>query len=819
MRRLLAGIICIVCALSAAAALADGGPSGYTLMAATETRELWLNEKTMDVILRDAATGYELHTKEVDGKQGNKTVKNIQKSDLFITYIANEKAGTTGSIDNYSLCVALGSYEVTPLGDGFSVRYTIGDTKLTLDSLPKMIPIDKYNELLLPHWTSANDKLFREHYRIVGNTMFVRARDDGVGLGGMVIKQLYALLFETGEYTYDDLVADNTAYGHEVTSMNPTVGVTLIYRLDGDDLTVTMPAGEIEAISRHNVQMVEVLPYFLTGNTEERGYIFVPDGSGSLITLNNGKTMALSYISRVYGQDILRNALKYVTPSVNIALPVYGIKTDDVAVLTIIEKGAEIAELYADISDRSDEFNRISSRFILRDIEAISLIGNENVTTPRYADDTYQGDIVLRYKLLFDENANYTGMAHAYREYLIGKGDLILRPQEEDAPFYMEILGAVRKNKFFLGIPYASTVQATTIVQAGEVYAAARDAGIRNIKMIFSGLYWGGIRNASLAKVQLDGGMGDKKSLIALQDAMAVNGDMLFPDVSLGKVFYTRNFKKTQQAARKLDGEPAWVVFFAEPVMMQGWMPYESHYISPHYLPTYISKVLTSLRAWSPQGILVNDLGNALVPDYRRRMHLSRIHATPVYEEALAAIAAEMPLMLTRPNDYALSSASYITGLPMDDNGHQVADIPIPFIQLVLEGAVHYSGDSWNNQAYLGMEEALLAAIETKSAPHFTFTYQPETIFQNTWDPEMQRHFATQYEVWMGEAATAYAAYNAFYHQVRDARITLHEVLGQGLRRVTYDNGMTVLLNYTGAEARVGSETVPALSYLVRGGN
>ncbi len=824
MRRLTAILIFIVLLMTAAYALAEAEPaardfSGYTLIAETETRELWLHKKNLDVIFVDKATGRALHTKETGGQQGNKTVKNLQKSDLFVTYIANEKVGTTGTIDNFSLSVDLKTFEITEVENGFSVRYTIGDTKLTLDNLPKMIPIEKYNEMLLPNWTSANEKLFREHYRIVGDTMFVRARDDGVGMGGMVIKQLYALIFETGTYTYDDLVEDNTAYGHEVTAMNPTVGITLIYQLDGDDLIVTLPAGEIDPISRHNVQMVEILPYFLTAGTEDTGYIFVPDASGSLITLNNGKTMAISYTSRVYGADILKNMHRYTTPRTNITLPVYGIKAGDTAVLAIIEKGAEMAELYADISGRSDEFNRISSRFILRDIEFIPLIGNENVTTPRYPEDIYEGDIVLRYKLLLDEDANYTAMAHAYRDYLMARGDLIPHPVEKEAPFIMDVLGAVRKNKFFLGIPYASSVQATTIAQAGEIYRAAREAGIKNIKMNFSGLFWGGIRNASLTSVELDGGMGSKKELLALQDELAMNGDLLFPSVYMGRVYYSRNFSWRTQAARMLDGDPAFETFFAEPIMISYGIAYpERKFISPHYLLEYTEKALKQLGKWSPMGLSVIDLGNALVPDYKRREHLSRVHAAPVYQAALARLSADMPLMLENPNAYALFAADYIVGLPSDDNDHQVEDIAIPFVQLVLENMVPYSGKPWNDQAYRGMSTLLMEAIETKSAPRFAFTYQPETLFQNIADPDVQKHFATQYTHWMGEAAAAYAEYAAFYDQVLHAKIVLHETIRAGIKRVTYDNGVVVLLNFTDGEVWLSGEKLLPGTYLVKGG-
>ncbi len=798
------------------AALAEPAPpgDGFALMAQTETRALWLNEKTMEIRFADIATGRSFASKVMDGKQGNKTVKNLQKSDLFVTYIANEKIGTVGAIDNYALSVALGAYEVKPIDHGFSVRYTIGDTTLTIDSLPKMIPVEKYNEMLLPFWNSADEKLFRQHYRVVGNTMWVRQKDDG--MGGMIVKQLYGLLFEAGKYTREDMEADNAAFGHVVEKMNPSFAVTLRYTLDGDDLVVTLPVAEIEQLSGHNAQMIELLPYLMTGGADDAGYLFVPDGSGSLISLNSGKTTALAYTNRIYGKDVLKNLTQFQFPTDQITMPVYGVKTGEAALLAIVEKGAEIAEIYADIAGKADEFNRVCTRFILRDIENISLIGSDTVTTPRYPDDVYQGDIVVRYKPLFGGEANYTGMAHAYRAYLIAQGDLTERPDEPEAPFFMDIIGAVMKQKFFLGIPYQSSVQATTIAEAGQIYAAARNMGIRNVKMLFSGLFWGGVRNAALTNLSVDGGMGGEAALRALQKTLAANGDTLFPSVYVGRVYHKRGYDWRAQSARKLDGDPSWIVMPYEAMMVGRGSIYMAGYISPHALPSYIEKTKQQFEKTVPGvGLSVLDLGNTLTPDYKRRAHLSRIHATPVYEQALASLRASFPLMLTAPNAYALASADYVTGLPMSDNAYQIADMPVPFQQLVLDGCVPYSGRSWNGQSHRGMRQLLLEAVETKSAPRFTFIHQPETIFQDIFDVELQSVFTAQDQRWVAEAAGAYAAYNEFYQKVRDARILSHEALGEQLKRVTYDNGVVVLVNYGQTDADAGGVTVPAESFLV----
>ena len=72
-----------------------------------------------------------------------------------------------------------------------------------------------------------------------------------------------------------------------------------------------------------------------------------------------------------------------------------------------------------------------------------------------------------------------------------------------------------------------------------------------------------------------------------------------------------------------------------------------------------------------------------------------------------------------------------------------------------------------------------------------------------------------QYTQWLEKAAAYYDEYSAFYRLVRDARISSHELLPGGLRRVTYDNGVTVWLNYGDAPAQADGETVAPHGYRI----
>ena len=172
---------------------------------------LLINEQTLEMRVVDIEHDMVYETKIMEGKNGNKTTKNNQKSDVRVYYVTNEFVGTTSSMDSWSMAVSYGNYKVNYIDNGVELEYTIGDMTITMDDLPKMVPVEKYKELLLPYWTERDDSSFREFYRIYRETMWVRT-DDG-NIGKVKLNNLYSLFYEVGKYTREDLAEDNEAYG------------------------------------------------------------------------------------------------------------------------------------------------------------------------------------------------------------------------------------------------------------------------------------------------------------------------------------------------------------------------------------------------------------------------------------------------------------------------------------------------------------------------------------------------------------------------------------------------------------------------------
>src|SRR5690606_11939363 len=125
----------------------------------------------------------------------------------------------------------------------------------------------------------------------------------------LVLNKMVAAFLEAG-YTEEDLAFDNAenGVGEGSGTEKPLFTVPIEYRLVEDELVVSVPFSEVTEGKEYIVRSIDVLPFFGAAGLEEVGYMFVPDGSGSLIYLNNGKVKEEQYVQYIYGDDVNNNS-------------------------------------------------------------------------------------------------------------------------------------------------------------------------------------------------------------------------------------------------------------------------------------------------------------------------------------------------------------------------------------------------------------------------------------------------------------------------------------------------------------------------------
>jgi len=137
----------------------------------------------------------------------------------------------------------------------------------------------------------------------------------------------------------------------------------------------------------------------------------------------------------------------------------------------------------------------------------------------------------------------------------------------------------------------------------------------------------------------------------------------------------------------------------------------------------------------------------------------------------------------------------------------------IPFIQLLLQNTMELYAIYSNFSFYTDSD--VLRMIDYNVYPSFVLTNQPSFVLTDTNSSE---YYSTEYSLYESMIQSIYSRVNGALSPVINANWTNREVIQAGLIRNTYDNGVSIIINYTDTAKVVDSVNIPATSYIVVGG-
>lgn len=792
--------------------------AGMELVAQSDEAELYLDREAALLCLVDRSSGIAVETKIMDGDSGNANIKANQKSDFIINYYQSSKAVATAMQVNYTMAIEPGQMEYSNIENGIRISYDMKEDKLSIDCVPKYISEERMQSLVLDHLDSEDRKWLEDYYRAFKGK-YTRTKDSGVTQS--VIRQLYSIFYEKGQYTNDDLQADNEENEYESKWSNLAIKASVEYVLDGKDLLVRVPMDSIEINDEEViVNSITVLPYFLSATQEEEGYFLVPDGTGAVINFNNGKLNATDYHSRVYGDDPLLELENISDTDYYANMPVIGAVYKDYAMLAIVEEGQALAEINAKIAGKTDNYNNAYFTFYISERSNVATTSSTSVTVNKFTGDAFDDTIVIRYKLLTDaKETSYTGLAHTYRQYLVDQG--ILSFNEEETALYLEVLGSTLEQKTFLGFPYNGVRGLTSFKETASILEDLSGRGVSNVNVQLDGWLDGGQRHENLSSIKLESAQGSKSSFNSLIETAQNLGYGLYPDVAMQYIhesydaFQGNSAKKyaKKYASRYLSNEYASLTEIPAPGFTAKFsMMYSPFILSPANLQTYAEKAVKGLSKFDLTGLSVTDLGTELYPDYYQKAPVSRQTATGKVADAIDVLNQQYDVLMKTPYQYAWKGVTKMCDLPVRSTEYTVFDYDVPFLQLVLDGCVSYSTEPLNYQTEKNISELLLKCIETRSNPKF---YVMDADMSELHYALYADYLSIKYSDWADRIVELYQEYEIFAGKVAGSKIASHETLAEKLVKVTYENGVVVYVNYNDAEVSAEGKSLAARSYLV----
>ena len=791
--------------------------SGFVLVGSGENMELYLDAETATLRWMNKNTGECHETRVFDSGVGDSTLKN----DLIVTYFSGTKEDVykkNAKMDSYSYGVEQERVTYETMDNGVRVVYDLGSEKVTHKDFPVQISDERMQNLIIQYIDDKQMKTLKKQYRQLADGSWARIATDEYPLAGLSAKAMYTMFYEDGKYTYDELLFDNTEAGKlDQMPTRQEINIAMEYFLDGDDLIVRLNMKEAIAHEDYPLKSISVLPYFLS-TQETDGYMFIPDGSGALIYLDNKKSAEYQFTSRYWNGDVLQGASTYSSTTATMTAPIFGLKVGNHAVLGIIEEGTEVATLsaYTNGSFNSIPYSRLSLDFAIREDQVLGEFVDAvtNFTFRKASTDYYADDIVVRYKFLTDEQADYAGMAMAYREYLLENDQLVKKSAEETAPLFLEMLGEVDSTEYFLGIPYNGSTVVTSFADAKAILEDMTNRGVKNIKVDYNGIVNGGVSQRASENVKLSSKLGGAGAFNALVSYAQSVGGEVYPNLQLQTVNTDKGISKDKRSFF-ISGSVAEIYEF-EPVQMSAITDadYPTFIISPNYLKTYTDKLAASYKSLGVNTLASEDFMKFYGATYKNKEHVSITTAMPIYEEVKNNLASQYKLMLSNPVSEAWDQATYLMDIPYDGTNLKVIDCYIPFLQMVFSGTTTYASEVLNDNSH-NMTKELMKSIESGSAMKFR-VIATDTI--NLQETELDNVFLAEYNTLKENIAGLYAEYSEFYNKVAGASISNHELVEKdgSVVHVTWSNGVNVYLNYSEESITVDGVAVPAGSYVVR---
>jgi len=588
-------------------------------------------------------------------------------------------------------------------------------------------------------------------------------------------------------------------------------GLTVDVSLDGNDFVARVEEGSIiEEGNDTYIGTVSLFPFLgYTYLDSQDGYMFIPDGSGALIHLNDKRGRYSSGFSQmIYGSDLgfsepntesfLWDEYSMIRDARKVVAPVFGMvhSQDRLGYLAIVEEGDKRASIEVHPNGVMVDYNRCFAKFLIRRIYVQPLNNSNSGTMTSVEADRVHSNLQVRYRLLSGDAANYSGMAVAYREYLLGNGTL----GKKDTSYHTRIdfLGTDRENFLF----FTRAVTMTTTDNIRKIYKELQDAGVKDVLTVFKGWQKGGYYDIPITTYKADGNIGGTTDLTRLIKESAKQGyDIYLYNNAVQANPKTNNttfstVKKINKRKMELDTYSSVYRYF--------------NYLLPSKTQGNLDKFISSYTKKGVANLALAQVSNTLFSYYYGGKSYSRFDTAREYGNIVAAVAQRTNLILENPYAYLWSGMNAFLDMPVESSNFMYVDEEVPFLPMVLKGSVPMYSDYVNFVA--NKNEFYLKMIESGVYPSFYLTNRDASYLLYTNSSHLYstlydtyRETIIRYDRELGEVARA----------TEGAYVIRHEKLDNGVNVVTYDNGVNIYVNYSKQATTVNGHAIEGMSYIV----
>lgn len=573
--------------------------------------------------------------------------------------------------------------------------------------------------------------------------------------------------------------------------------IPIEFVLREDSVAATVKPTEILEGDSFRVTSVRIASFWcFNSNDDNDSYLFYPSGSGALVSNESVSQAGTKLLSPVYGWDPVMTRDNRETVEKEIRMPVFGAKNRDTATCAIIEQNAESAYIGAKVGATSLGYSGAYASYQVRGFSAnyAQTLNNGKALMQIYAESLCDKPMTVGFYPLTKEDANYSGMAKTYKNYLKKQGQLT-EPVKEESNLNVSLIGGVMIDKSFLGIPYSDLVAATTLSDAQNILSDLSKGTNAKISAKLVGFGATGLNYSSYAGgFKINKNLGKLKDLDALANFSKDNNVDLYYEVELIKLKkssagFSTFFDTAYNALLK-----SATAYKYHAATGSGLTNTSYNLLSRPLLIEGAEKFVKKTAKWNLPGVNLGDLSNTAYSD-------SSTETTDYFvkgkmAEDVTKIAALLSdgkkISSNEANIYAAVVSDFVFDAPTESSHERIFTCDVPFYQMVIKGYIPYSSESMN--LAVNPNTQLLKTVESGAGLNYTLinNYYNEFI-----DYEGYYFYGSCYSDLAEGIKETYNGLKDYYSAIAGQEIVSHTILDTGLRETVFSNGVKAYVNYT----------------------
>ena len=807
--------------------------------------QLWIEEFTGEVAFVDTKTGDTLFSNPYDVSAGynwaSASTKERLLSQLAVTYEENSVEKTMYS---YKEAALRGQISFKNIKNGLRVEYTVGEL-MTTRLVPRMISKSRFESMIL-------DKIPEGIYKEKLLSFYTLYDTSDVSLTERNVKEIQAAFPITKQfavyicdveivskeledletiikaycptYTFEEMDQDHADCDYTNTDKAPAnFKMAIEYTFTDTGIQARLPANGIQFDEANFVlKSITMLPFMGCGSSQNTGYTFIPDGSGTLIRFEDVFGTNYNVAGQMYGADYAYHTISG-QHSETMRMPVFGVVEDKSGVdeaatnpaqssdgtdsyrrgyLAIISEGDSMANLMSEHGGKLHSYNNVYASFNPRPSDTYNLADSisvgSNASWTVTTDRKYSGSYTINYVLLTDEakasaagkeefyEPSYVGMAAAYRDYL--EDNKIITPLSadnisEDLPLYLETFGSIKTTERVLSFPVTVDTALTTFDDIETIYKELSEEGVSNINFRLTGSYNGGLDNTYPSKLSWVKELGGKSGFKKLLASSKENNFGVYPDFDFAYMKSEDWFDgvwEKRDLVKSIDDR-----YMSKREYDAAMQSFESDFalaISSSVYDYFYNKFDKDYSKYDPESISVSTLGKDLNSDFDEDEPYNREDSKKFTTQLLEKLSEKYDVMLDGGNAYVLPYANHILDIPTESSNFLRASESVPFVSMVLHGYVNYTGGALNMEG--DVQYSLLKAIENGASLYFVLSYQNTNALKES--DTYNKFYSVAYDVWKDDMIKYYDIVNEALRDLQTTQIVDH-VFMEALRSVEKD--------------------------------